>query len=294
MKYDLEILVNERKIDNTIILVFADNNFKSVLLNWIIGLNKLNIENYLVISLDETLHDFLTQRGFPSYLSKLNNTGDVWKGKGLWFRRIDTIRKINNFGCDVILSDADAFWLQNPIPKYFCNPDADFVFSQGTIFPKDIVVKQKFVVCTGLFYSKANSKTQQILKEVLNSIQTTGDCQISFNQVLYGLGVGWENTQSAYTLEVKNQIFDCYTEIHKGTITDSGTKISVLPHHLFQRMHMPETNGVYIKHLLFRPSKDRRENVFAAFKEAGADFLIDDWENISFTKDSIQKIINTK
>ena len=80
--HDMQIIRN-RTENNTIILAFADFNYLEILLNWIIGIKRLGIDNYVVISLDKEIHEYLMQRGFPSILSPLE--GDLSQ---LWIKRM--------------------------------------------------------------------------------------------------------------------------------------------------------------------------------------------------------------
>ena len=80
-------------------------------------------------------------------------------------------------------------------------------------------------------------------------------------------------------------------ETHKGIIAEGDVQISLLQHHLFQRLYMPEIDDVYVTHLFHTEGKDREENKMLAFKKAHAYFLIDGWEKTNFTKNSIQKIM---
>lgn len=291
MSTNLSSLVETNKRNNTIILVFADNKFRDVVLNWLLSVHRLDITNYVIVAWDKTLYKYLSDKGFPCHLSEFDNSKKEWDRKTtwLWWDRVRLVGEVNKLGVDVIHSDADAIWMQDP-HSFFCESDADFIFSAGTTYPSDVAVKQKFVFCTGLYASKANNTTTAVIEEVLPRIKAdTGDCQIAFNRILYDADIQWDSQSPTKSIPVGQLEFNCYANTLQGT-TANGIRIDLLPHDQFQRVHVPAATDVYVKHLFFVPTKNALNNKFLAFDEAGLLFLKDGWENIPFDRNTILTI----
>ncbi|MGB5537863.1 MAG: hypothetical protein WBN08_18405, partial [Thiogranum sp.] len=82
-------LVNNRADRDKVVLVFSDSRYREVLLNWLVAMHRLGIQNYLVISLDEEIHRYLEDHGFPTFLSPLE--GDLSK---LWIMRMQIFQAL--------------------------------------------------------------------------------------------------------------------------------------------------------------------------------------------------------
>jgi len=275
-------LANARKDNGTVILVFSDHRYTEVLLNWLVALNRLGISNYLVVSLDENIHTFLEERGFPTFLSRLEGTlGD------LWALRMDIFRILCANKIDFIHSDADAIWLKNPISEYFNGSDHHIVASQGTIWPPDVLSAQGFVFCCGLFYIKSCPQTLALLDDINLSVKKTGDDQASFNKSTINCDIAWKTeSKHSYTLVYENQEFLCFKDLISGQSWDQQLSFALLPHHLFQRLHMPGQDA-FVKHLL---SDKDSESKLDMFQRTDCRFLAVDWKERSFSAETLEKI----
>lgn len=277
----LVTLADARKADNRLLIAFSDVNYLGVLLNWLIAIHQLGIRNYLVVSLDEKIHAFLTARGFPSTLIGLD--GPLHQ---LWHHRLVVLRELCAHGIDVIHSDNDAMWLRNPIPDFFSGDADDLVVSQGTVWPDDVLLRQGFVLCCGLFYLRSNNATVGLLDAMLRDIVTTNDDQISLNRLISAM-VTWDTTLTApYHFMFRGHRVMCSETPIRGRCRNSGLSVTLLPHHLFQRLHMPD-RPAYVKHLL---SKKTGPDKLESFRQSGCLFLRDDWKSIDFDADTIERI----
>jgi len=264
-----------RKDNNTIALTFSDHRYKEVLLNWLIGLNRLGITNYFVVSLDEEIHAFLSERGFPSFLSPLQGTLS-----NLWALRIKIFRTLCAADINFIHSDTDAIWLRNPIPEYFGASDHHIIASSGTVWPSDVVKTQGFVFCCGLFYMKGCAQTLALMEEVSSDVAVSGDDQVSLNKVIQRRQINWDSShRHSYTLTYDGQRFLCFKDMISGLSRDQQLKVGLLPHHLFQRLHMPG-HDAYVKHLL---SDKDSESKLDMFERTDCRLLAADWQEQSFS-----------
>ncbi|MBI5463209.1 MAG: hypothetical protein HY941_13570 [Gammaproteobacteria bacterium] len=274
-------LADARKADNRLIVVFSDSKYLGVLLNWLIPLHRLGIRNYLIVALDETIHAFLTERGFPSVLIEMD--GPLEK---LWHLRLVVLRELCAHGIDLIHSDIDALWLRNPIAEYFSKDADDLVISQGTAWPYEVVTRQGFVLCCGLFYLRSGPLSLALLDDLLRHIVLTNDDQTSLNYLLHGC-ITWDRQlQNPYTFTFRGYTVTCSEAPIRGRHEKTGFTVTLLPHHLFQRFHMPEREA-YVKHLF---SEKTDQDKFESFKQSGCLFLDEHWKDIAFDAESIEKI----
>lgn len=237
-------LAHARKHNNTVIVTFSDDSYKNVLINWLNGLHRLNIRNYLVISLDEQIHTFLCEQSIPSVLLKIEFNLD-----SLWAMRIDIFQLLCRSGIDFIHSDTDAVWLKNPIPEYFTTPGCHLVASQGTTWPVDVLDKQGFVFCCGLFYVQSCKQTLALFEEIAEDIQKTGDDQTSLNRVIQRKQLKWDTLYTeSYDMHFRDQCFRCFNKTVTGYSPVNKLSVALLPQHLFQRLHMPGQDA-FVKHL---------------------------------------------
>jgi len=274
-------LADERKANNRLLVVFSDSKYMGVLLNWLIAIHRLGIRNYLVVSLDEAMHAFLVERGFPSILRQME--GPL---HNLWRLRLVVLREICSYGVDVIHSDIDAVWLRDPVTEYFSRDADHLVVSQGTVWPDDVLKRQGFVLCCGLFYLRSSGETMTLLDHMLRDIVSTNDDQISLNRLI-SASVTWDRQlKNTYQFTFRGHVVTCSEEPIRGRCRKTGLSVTLLPHHLFQRIHMPD-RPAFVKHLF---SEKTDQDKFESFRQSGCLFLHEDWKNIEFDVGTIQRI----
>ena len=91
-------------------------------------------------------------------------------------------RALAESGRDFINSDADAFWLQDPLPWLAQHPEFDILISQGIFAPRTHLARHHFVINPGFFFCRANVRTQNFFRQV-EAIKGRMDQQ-SMNDVL--------------------------------------------------------------------------------------------------------------
>lgn len=275
-------LVNNRADRDKVVLVFSDSRYREVLLNWLVAMHRLGIQNYLVISLDEEIHRYLEDHGFPTFLSPLE--GDLSK---LWIMRMQIFQALCSAGISFLHSDADAIWLKNPFPAFFDNSTHELIVSQGTIWPTDVADIQGFVFCCGFFFVKSCRQTRELLDELAADVAVSGDDQVSLNRVLQEKSFRWDTDNTRpYFMHHEQQRFTCYDAVVTGETHDKQLTIALLPHHLFQRLHLPGQNA-FVKHLL---SDKDSESKLDMFERTNCHFLAADWKEQSFSATTLEKI----
>lgn len=273
----MDILIDTIKkvaIDNTIIITFANFAYKDVILNWAAGIKRLNIRNYIVISLDEYAYDYFAKNNITTVLKPF--TGNIDE---LWIFRMKIFNQVIENDFDLLHSDADAIWLKNPLPEFFSDKSYDMTFSQGTVYPPDVKNDWGFVLCCGLFLIRSNQTTKSIFGEINNNIMEVKDDQVAVNRYLRdNFDIKWTaKPGTIYGINVFGTTITCSHEIITGITknTDQSNKsehpikIAVLPHHLFQRVHL-EHEDAYVKHIL---SQKNYKSKLDMFKQTGCLFI---------------------
>lgn len=248
-------------MNKEIIIVFSNYNYLPVLKNWLEAVNRINVNNFLIISLDKKLHHYLQEKNIPSLLRPC----ELDLGK-LWIHRIDVILELLEEGYDIIHSDADAVWLKDPQP-YLNKLDQDMVFSQGTYWPLDVYEKWQFVLCCGFFYIKSNKNTLAFMKKLAKRVQSDKDDQVSCNRLLLEEGLHWEIPNDTYELTFRDRNFLCSDQCIFGKMDTLSTVL--LPHSKFQRI-AESSNDIYVKHLI---SEKNSDDIMEILEENGCKFI---------------------
>lgn len=164
-------------IQSPLIISFCDARYKNVALNWVCGLKKIKINNYLIITLDEDTESFLKNHNVKT---KLIEGGNIPRrsGKG-WRWRFEKIYEILRSEPAIIHSDLDAVWIKNPMFKL--NSKYDIIASRDTGgFPIETFNKWNFTMCMGWVYLKNNFCVRSVFDEILKSKKNFDD-QEEFN-----------------------------------------------------------------------------------------------------------------
>ncbi len=240
-----------------LIIVFANYDYLNVLENWLAAIKKLDINNYVIISLDNKLHKYLKKKNINSRLRPC----ELDLGK-LWIHRVDIVLELLEEGYDVIHSDADAVWIRNPQP-FLKELSYDMIFSQGTIWPPDIHEKWGFVLCCGFFMIRSNDNTRLFVKRLADRVREDKDDQVSCNRLLQEDGLTWDIPNETYKLTFRNHTFICSNECMIGKTKSLSTVL--LPHSKFQRIVEP-SDDVYVKHLISEKNSDDIMEILAENK----------------------------
>ncbi|MDJ0747384.1 MAG: putative nucleotide-diphospho-sugar transferase [Xenococcaceae cyanobacterium MO_167.B27] len=245
-----------------IIIVFANYSYIDIVLNWIESLKKINLSNYIILSMDSKIYRILNQKSINTVRVKVgNNLKDIWK------TRIKIFRFLIDSGYDFIHSDADAVWLQNPITEYFdLYQNLDIIASQGTIFPHSVLNKWGFVLCCGLFFVRSNQQTSKLFKEVEDNVLQTNDDQKSLNIVLASKNIVWE-FQEQYQISFRNSTFNYSNQMVYGK--GDNIQVGLLPFKQFPRLVKYQKNPYVVHTLTPKNALEKKEK----FKNLGLWFL---------------------
>ena len=154
----------------------------------------------------------------------------------LWKTRIRALSCLVTEGYDVIMSDADALWLRDPM-DYFNLPEvrnSSVVASRGN-HPRSISNRWGASMCLGFILFRATGPGMVTLQKYIETLvlQITDD-QIATNKAVNRFGITWD--------EDSDMRFANSTGLGRGTIDnlfdddDEPLVITLLPHSAFTRL----------------------------------------------------------
>ncbi len=260
-----DAIKNCKDQNNTVIIVFGNNDYYEVIKNWYRHLYKAGDLKALTISLDETLHEKLVKEEIPSFLVKVDGIGpEIWK------IRCRLVYELLRNGINVVHSDADAVWLHNPF-SYFGDWDDDIIFSQGTMQPNEIHKIRGFVLCCGFFAIKSNDRTQHlfsIIDQISRKEEKFSD-QATINKALLAHANVYE-LKKPYLINIGRTNLLCSPEpIRFISFFDMKIlRCALLPHNRFPRKVEGEKDrsNFIIPHPL---SKQTNEDTISRLKDEG-------------------------
>ena len=160
---------------NTLIISYGNALYKEIALNWGTALSHLEIDNYLIFSIDEECHEFLEFHGINSTLHPIPDLPEKQARGGMTKRmgieRFYIIKSLLEEGRDIIYSDLDAVWIKNPLADCanFENDNmvASVVDHKGA-WPPKVSKVWGFTLCTGWFGFKSCQENIEFIDDLIS------------------------------------------------------------------------------------------------------------------------------
>jgi len=192
----------------TKIITFLDANFINLFLNWLEYFKKscpsclrsLEIVCF-DISSDVVLSSQALRCNSILYLPTKNRgsiSSNHMRLNYIWIERVSIILSMLKLGNNVLLTDVDALWLQNPVSFLLNHSSADIISSKGW-FPPHLYQKWGSTLCLGLSYFSSSNSTIVFLQDVAAYLKKDNlenfqvDDQYAVNQVLFNWHIRWNN-----------------------------------------------------------------------------------------------------
>lgn len=171
----------------------------------------------------------------------------------VWRVRIRALSCLVTQGFDVIMSDADALWLRDPM-EYFSLPSvrsSSVVASRGTL-PMPLSKRWGTAMCMGFILFRATGPGMDKLQRSMEAfVAKNGDDQVAANKALDEFGVTWDEDSDMRLTES--------TALGRGTIEmlrsdDSPFVVTLLPHSVFTRQcsRVPISEDTVVAHCYAR------------------------------------------
>jgi hypothetical protein len=137
------------------IVVTSTSAYFGLFLNWLYYYNRLcPIADFIFfVCFDKYIEKRLLKYGFEcGFVHYLPSKGAHQR---LWLIRGIVVKKLLIIGYDVILTDSDAIWLQNPFPFLNQFPSSDIIASRAS-FPEEVYERLGATLCMGFVYFQTN------------------------------------------------------------------------------------------------------------------------------------------
>jgi hypothetical protein len=170
----------------------------------------------------------------------------------LWLARVDAFLALTRAGTDFIHCDLDALWRCDLARYVRDRMDAcDLAFSLGTHWPQDVWAKWGFVLCTGVFQSRASATTESFWRSVRELTSACRDDQVAINRVLSEHVDTWLDPVDCSELVDSMRNIRCRypRDPLVRTIASTGLRVGIIPHHVCSRLTHVE-RGTCIDHPL--------------------------------------------
>ena len=238
--------------NGTLVVVFANSEYQTVLDRWLDAIEPLGVRNYVVVALDQTLWEEMARREIAVLYRPCPANLE-----SLWVHRTDVLLELLEAGYNLVHSDADALWLKNPLDDFIYDKGHDLIFSPGTYWPPEVHSEWGFVLCCGFFYAQCNAQTLAFFTELAQAVRIDRDDQICVNRLLLERGLSWES-QDSYELVIRGKSVKYFTGPAEGNAGELN--VCVLPHAQFQRLPAAE-DDLYIQHWLSDKSALSKQEV---------------------------------
>lgn len=243
----------ESREKTPVVLVFVNTPYLPVFDIWYALYMINSAPDLIVIALDKTAYENLTQRGiccffagsdeFNNFLSlKIYDKHEVSVLSKLWLLRATAIRMILDTGADVLHTDCDAFWLGD-VYRLFRETPADMTFSIAFSHPREVAQQWGFILCMGLFMIRNSENTRKFFSDFADRLESTTSPsdQAVLNEFLYTENTRWK----------RYRIRNYKTYLQKYDIT-----IHVFGDHLVSRKRTH--HGLYAYHPFLEGDIDKK------------------------------------
>jgi hypothetical protein len=251
-----ETINNRKEISFTII----SKEYINTGLNWIYAMQRLGLNNYMIISGDKFTSEKLDELGIHSVRAEIDESEfdaafvshDGFSAKGL--AMIALKFPVTNFlvksGYSVVFSDADAIWLHDPMAYV---RGADIAFQRVAYHPRPIASLWGFAACSGFVFFRHDIKTIAFLDRCIVEHQSFRCDQVAMNLALLDGEPSWHCEHADWSLPVGGAQYDrgslesafakCVKSPIKGAFRQGGLQVLALPHDKFWR-HGLVTNSL--------------------------------------------------
>ena len=237
------------RTDPAVVMQMVSANFVDMERNflWLMELNSAFTRHHIyLMCIDDVAVSIFASLGIrcvPLSALRFNSSADLWK------TRIRALSCLVMEGYDVIMSDADALWLGDPM-EYFTLPgvrNSSVVASRGG-FPLYLSKKWGVTMCSGFILFRATGPAMDTLQRSMEAIvRRIGDDQMATNNAVDRLGIAWD-----YESDMR---YATSTALGRGTIEtlhgdDGPFVITLLPHSAFTRKcnRTPISNETVVAH----------------------------------------------
>mmetsp|Transcript_7124 Transcript_7124/g.15562 ORF Transcript_7124/g.15562 Transcript_7124/m.15562 type:complete len:343 (-) Transcript_7124:123-1151(-) len=155
------------KSSHTKIVGFTDAGYVILAMKWYDKLQALGYHQHVIVAVDEESVNYFagTEYRFENY-SVSRNTTLNWR-RQVFRARVEYCLKQVQEGTSLLLTDVDNTFNRYLDLDIFERSKHDIYHAYGTVFPRNVLDLQGFVVCGGHIWYTANSRTVDYLRRIL-------------------------------------------------------------------------------------------------------------------------------
>ena len=218
------------------IMTSSTAEYFPVFMNWLVYYHKIcpNVANIYFICLDAAMEKILPSHGFTcAYVFHSSIAAAL---HDIWQVRTKITHDLLHQGYDVLLTDADALWVNNPFPHIERHISSDVISSRGS-FPDSVSKTLGATLCMGFVYIKASAHTSELWSEIAGQMakQPNPDDQKEVNNFLFNHRLKYKQKLHY----VGSETFDTGHFL----LNEYYYSVTLLPHTLFRRICDQEKIG---------------------------------------------------
>ena len=228
-----------RAVRGVVLMTLADIAFKPLLLEWLSHVGRLGYGDHAsVVALSAELSDQLRAAGHASYLLPRNKTDFRRAYMPLRWR---IMAQLNHHGLDVLCSDADAFWLRDPLPPllHAMRNRAPGIAAGRGGFPGELKALWGATLCNGLVFIRGRLAPQFWSA----TLDFRGSDQRGLNALLNRSALRWTSTSRLQ--------YASSARVDYARVPLFGFTVALMPQETFRRLcfrgDTPEP-GVVVRH----------------------------------------------
>lgn len=240
---------NDRK---EIIFTLISKEYIQTGLNWIYAMHRLALNNFLIIAGDAFTFETLNERGVRSVRANIDESefdpsfvshdGFTAKGLAMIAFKFPVASFLLKCGYNVIFSDSDAVWLQDPMPYL---RGTDIGFQRVAHHPPPISSLWSFAACTGFVFIRSDPKAIAFLDRCIIEHQSFRCDQVAMNLALLEWDPDWlcedadwmpPGGDVRYDRDQRLAVFAKLMQFPiKAELRQGGLRLLALPHDKFWR-----------------------------------------------------------
>ncbi|XP_047044171.1 beta-arabinofuranosyltransferase RAY1-like [Lolium rigidum] len=180
--------------NRSIVLGVAGESYRDMLMSWVCRLRHLGVTNFVVCALDQQTYEFSMLQGLPVFrdpLSPKNVSFDDCHFGTQCFKRVTKVKsrivvEILKLGYNVLLSDVDVYWFDNPMQFLHSLGPATFA-AQSDEYNETGPINLPRRLNSGFYYARSDNATIAALEMVVeHATKSNSSEQPSFYDVLCG------------------------------------------------------------------------------------------------------------
>ncbi|RCV16970.1 hypothetical protein SETIT_3G181400v2 [Setaria italica] len=195
LPYSLSMLLELAADKNrSVVLGVAGVSYRDMLMTWACRLRYLRVTNFIVCALDHETYEFSVLQGLPVFrdpLSPKNVSFDDCHFGTKCFQQVTKVKsrivlEILKLGYNVLLSDVDVYWFDNPMPFLYSLGPATFG-AQSDEYNDTGPINLPRRLNSGFYFARSDNATVTVMQMIVKHATNSGlSEQPSFYDVMCG------------------------------------------------------------------------------------------------------------